>query len=94
MAIKLVFFFILMMLNSLKGLSQLHYRPTVDTNRQNVKIRVLPQNFYIKTLSFVCKKEVQLQKAISFPLFIRIGSKEQVDYLERKPNTFIGKKPD
>jgi len=31
-------------------------------------------------------RELQLQKITSIPLYIRIGSKEYVDYLEKKPN--------
>ena len=51
----------------------------------------MPRNFYNQSLGFFCKKEVQLQKATGLPLFIRLGSKEYVDYLEKKPNarTFL-----
>ena len=34
----------------------------------------------------MCKKEDQLQKATGLDLFIRLGSKNYVDYLEKKPN--------
>lgn len=57
-----------------------------DSAMPHFSLRVLPQNFYTQQLSFFCKKEVQLQKLTSLPLFIRLGSKDYVDYLEKKPN--------
>jgi hypothetical protein len=47
---------------------------------------VLPQNFYNKHKGYICKKEDMVQKATGVNLFIRLGSKNYVDYLERKPN--------
>ncbi|MDQ3278752.1 MAG: hypothetical protein M3Q06_10525, partial [Bacteroidota bacterium] len=61
--------------------------PQRDTLVQSLSIRVLPQNFYNKGLSFFCQKELQLQRLTSLPIFIRLGSKDHVDYLEQKPNT-------
>jgi len=65
---------------------QLRRLPLKDTADKAFSIRVLPQNFYNQHLSFFCKKELQLQKLTSLPIFIRAGSKEYVDYLEGKPN--------
>jgi hypothetical protein len=76
------------LLNSLKTASQANWRGGIDSAGQKISLKVLPQNFYNKRLPFFCKKEVQLQKLTSLPLFIRLGSKEYVDYLERKPNRF------
>lgn len=73
-------------LNSGKAAAQLRLTPAVDSLPKNFSIKVLPQNFYNQHLSFVCKKEVQLQKLTMLPLFIRLGSKDYVDYLEKKPN--------
>jgi hypothetical protein len=64
----------------------------MDTSGEKISLKLLPQNFYNQHLSFLCKKEVQIQKLTSLPLFIRLGSKEYVDYLERKPNSFAGKR--
>jgi hypothetical protein len=75
-----------MMLNSLEAASQLALRKTADTLPGRISIRILPQNFYSKSLGFFCTKEIQLQKLTALPLFIRLGTKDQVDYLERKPN--------
>jgi hypothetical protein len=58
----------------------------VDTVTKKINIRVLPQNFYNNHIGYFCKKEIQLQKLISLPLYFRLGSKEYVDWMERKPN--------
>jgi hypothetical protein len=50
---------------------------------------VLTQNYYTKGLSFFCKKELQVQKLTSLNVYFRLGSKNYVDYLERKPNAGI-----
>ena len=84
-------FSLLLLLNSGKVAAQLRLRPLPDSGSGTISLRVLPQNFYNQQLSFVCKKEVQLQKLISLPVFIRLGSKDYVDYLEKKPNA-VGNK--
>jgi hypothetical protein len=84
----LFIFFIAAMLNSTKAASQLNLKPYTDTIGRKTILNSLPQNFYKQHLGYFCKKELQLQKTISLPLFIRLGSKEYVDYLERKPNAF------
>ena len=81
-----VFFLLLFFLNSMKAASQQRFTLMPDSNVRSISIKVLPQNFYNQKLSFVCKKEVQLQKLISLPLYIRLGSKDHVDYLEKKAN--------
>lgn len=83
---KVFIFVILATVFSLKAVSQLHPAPKpteVPTLKKNF---LLPQNFYSQHLSFFCKKESQLQKATGLNLFIRLGSKDYVDYLEQKPN--------
>jgi hypothetical protein len=79
-------FFLAVLLNVGKAAAQLHLRPQKDSLAKQVNIRVLPQNFYNRGLSFFCRKELQLQRLTSVPLFIRLGSKDYVDYLERKPH--------
>ncbi len=51
-----------------------------------INIKTVPANYYTQQLSFFCKKEVQIQKTTGLNLFFRLGNKEYVDYLERKPN--------
>ena len=75
-----------MLLNSMKAAAQLNLMQSTDTIKKEISLRVLPQNFYNQNLGYFCKKEVQLQKITSLPIFIRLGSKEYVDYLEKKPN--------
>jgi hypothetical protein len=74
------------LLNSFKAASQLHLKPVKDSIPYTKNLRVLPQNFYNQNLGFFCKKEVQLQKLTSLPIYFRLGTKEYVDRLERKPN--------
>ena len=79
-------FFLAMLLNPSKVAAQLHLKQAVDSGDKKISLKVLPQNFYTNCLGYFCKKEIQVQKLTSLSLFIRLGSKEYVDYLERKPN--------
>ena len=49
-------------------------------------ISPLTENFYVKNLSFICLKEVQLQKITTIPFRFRLGSLDYVNFLEQKPN--------
>jgi hypothetical protein len=82
----IILLFGLILLNSLKAAGQLRLRASADTAEGKLTLKVLPQKFYKQPEAFFCKKEVQLQRATRLPLFIRLGSKDYVDYLERKPN--------
>ena len=70
----------------LKTASQLNFKPIQDSLVSLKTVKVLPQNFYNQHKGFACKKEDQLQKKTGLPLFVRLGSKDYVDYLEQKPN--------
>jgi hypothetical protein len=84
---RLIFLFLLsVLLNSLKAASQLRLGAMPDSVSKKINLRPLPQNFYNQHLGYFCKKEVQIQKAVALPLFFRLGSKEYVDWMERKPN--------
>ena len=74
----------MVLLNSLQAASQADLKPNPDSVIKPVSIRILPQKFYTNTLSYSCKKEIQLQNLTRLPLFIRLGSKEYVDFLEGK----------
>jgi len=87
MARIVIVLLIALLLNSVKLAAQLSFSQSKDTFVKKILLEPLPQNFYNQTLSYFCKKEIQLQKFTSLPVFIRLGSKEYVDYLERKPNS-------
>jgi len=44
----------------------------------------LPGNYYAKQLPFFCGKELQVQKAVGFPVKFRLGTVEYCDKLEGK----------
>jgi hypothetical protein len=73
-----------MVLISMKAASQAVLQPNADSVKKQISLGVLPQNFYTKSLSWSCKKEYQLQKTTRLPLYIRLGSKDYVDFLEGK----------
>ena len=50
-------------------------------------LNILPPTFYTDNIGFFCKKEWQLEKAVKVPFKFRLGSIQQVDYLEGKPNS-------
>jgi hypothetical protein len=50
---------------------------------------IIPANFYVQNFGFFCKKEVQLQKVTRLPFLFRLGSVQQCDWMEGKPNTEI-----
>ena len=79
----------LAMLKSSKSASQAVSRGYMDSCYRKISLKVLPPNFYTNHLSFFCKKEIQVQKITAMPVFFRLGSKEYVDQLERKPNTVL-----
>lgn len=81
-----------MLLNSPEAASQADLSRNHDTVKKLFYFRILPQNFYTSTLSYSCKKEIELQKITHLPLFIRLGSKDHVDYLEGK-NRFFAPDP-
>jgi hypothetical protein len=85
---RMIFVFLVAgMTISLKSPSQLSLKRFPDTVNKKISLSPLPQNFYNQGLGYFCKKELEFQKLIPFPIFIRLGSKDHVDYLEQKPNS-------
>jgi len=60
-------------------------RIRADTSH-HISIKIIPSNLYTKQLGVICKQELRLQKATGLNLFVRLGTKEHVDYMEQKPN--------
>lgn len=71
--------------------AQQRFLKTVDSFYSFKTLTPIPQNFYYQQSGIICKKECQLQNALKTNVFFRLGSKEYVDYLERKPNSAAGK---
>ena len=65
---------------------------TVDRFFTHKFIAVIPQDLSYRQSGIMCKKECQLQNVLKANVFLRLGSKEYVDRMERKPNSFIGRK--
>jgi hypothetical protein len=50
----------------------------------HINIKTIPAADCAPNLPFFCRQELKLQKASGLPLYIRLGSKEFVDKMERK----------
>jgi hypothetical protein len=64
-----------------------------DTVNQNIALKqqgsvkpVLGKYDYYNSLGVACKAELKLEKATKIPFRFRLGSLQQTDYMERKPN--------
>ncbi len=55
-----------------------------DTSKIRFSPNSISPTFYAEHLGMMCKEELRLEKVVKFPIRIRLGSKEQVDYLEGK----------
>ena len=56
---------------------------------QPIPYSIISSNFYTQNLGFFCKKELQIEKVIKLPLKFRLGTVQQCDWMEGKPNTGI-----
>jgi hypothetical protein len=50
---------------------------------------MIKPSFYCNNLGFFCKQEIKIQKIIKLPFVFRIGSVQEVDYLEGKRGSAI-----
>jgi len=55
-----------------------------DYLKFGLSFNIIAQNYYTQHFGFVCKKELKLQKAIKIPLYVRLGSLQQCNYMEGK----------
>jgi hypothetical protein len=51
-----------------------------------ISIKTIPAQHYVQTMPFFCQKERLLQQKTGLNIYLRLGTKEYVDYLEQKPN--------
>lgn len=63
---------------SLKTMWILPEKPTIPA--------MVPADLFYQNLHFFCRQEVNIEKATSLPLRFRLGSLENTNYLEQKPN--------
>ena len=59
-----------------------------QVNRISLIKQPVPANYYNQFLGLFCRKEWQLERAVSIPLRFRLGSLEYVNWLEQKPKTY------
>ncbi len=59
---------------------------SVQSRCNAVPAPVISSNFYTQNFGFFCKKELQLEKITKIPFKFRLGSVQQVDRMEGKPN--------
>ena len=55
----------------------------ISNNFVAVSMLVTP-NFYHRNLAFFCRQEIKFEKTTKIPFKFRLGSVQQVDYLEGK----------
>ena len=62
------------------------FLPTYTYNAFTPKptYKSLPPSYYTNSLPFFCQKELQMEKAIKFPVKMRLGSVTYTDKLEGK----------
>ncbi len=60
---------------------------TVKKNNYVSPSMLVSPTFYSCNLAFFCRQELKFEKATKIPLKFRLGSVQQVDYLEGKNNT-------
>ncbi|QEC68171.1 hypothetical protein FRZ67_12995 [Panacibacter ginsenosidivorans] len=53
-----------------------------------VPMRLLAQDYYASNLGFFCKKEIQVQKIVKFPVKFRVGSVPYCDAMEGKTTNY------
>jgi hypothetical protein len=49
-----------------------------------ISFSIIRPNTYAATMAWTCRQELRLEKFLTMPLKISLGSKEQVDWLEGK----------
>jgi len=58
----------------------------ININRFCNTVKTVPPTFYYNSIGFFCKKELQLEKTLKFPVKFRLGSVAYTDEMEGKGN--------
>jgi len=61
------------------GIAKSYTKPTIS----------ISPGFYAANLGFFCKQEIKFEKATKIPFKFRLGSVQQCDWMEGKPNAFF-----
>ena len=75
-----------------KPVNKLFMMPGTTQNAGIMSINKKPElpvspGFYAANLGFFCKQEIKFEKATKIPFKFRLGSVQQCDWMEGKPNT-------
>jgi len=57
---------------------------TTEAVRPYAPYTILASNYYTSTLGYFCRKELALEKAVRFPVRVRLGSVAYTDQMEGK----------
>lgn len=61
--------------------------PVCNNNKITPPFSLLPGNYYANNLGFFCKQEIKFEKVTRIPFKFRLGSVQECDRMEGKPNT-------
>lgn len=85
----LLIFFIVPMSHAQTWTPASEWKVTAKDSLAATPIRLVPENNYSKGLTFFCRNEWLLEKKTGVPFRFRLGSVDQVNWLEGKQRNYI-----
>ena len=85
----LLIFFIVPMSHAQTWTPASEWKVTAKDSLAAIPIRLVPENNYSKGLTFFCRNEWLLEKKTGVPFRFRLGSVDQVNWLEGKQRNYI-----